>query len=167
MRTPPWICDPESLGKAKKACWWLVMEKSQIWGVGVGPLTWCSLWMSRLVRVQSSNSQSCKDRPSNECLLKMCFLFFLSTRPSVLRERETGKNGIHWPNRISVELFLESQCMFYFGQQCQIEKLLYFLLDLSLKGKILLSLAYLENSSSSITFAVFCVWGLHQRITLT
>lgn len=100
------------------------MEKSQIWGVGVGPLTWYSLWMSWLLRVQSSNSRSCKDRPSNECLLKMCLLFFLSTRPSVLRERETEKqkNGIHWPNRISVELFLESQCMFYFGQQCQIEK---------------------------------------------
>lgn len=163
MRTPPWICDSESLVKAKKGL--LVTSYGEIpdLGVGVESLTWYWLWMSWLLRVQSSDSQSCKDGPSNECLLKMCPLFFLSTRPSVLRERETEKqkDGIHRPNRISVELFLESQCMFYFGQQCQIEKFAVFSFRSQLERKNPAKFGIHGKTIFFLLHRVCCVLCLH------
>lgn len=59
----------------------------------------------------------------NACL--KCASFSFSPQGPLFLERgkqKKQKDGIHRPNRISVELFLESQCMFYFGQQRQIEK---------------------------------------------
>lgn len=58
----------------------------------------------------------------NACL--KCASFSFSPQGLLFLELETKKqkDGIHRPNWISVELFLESQCVFYFGQQRQIEK---------------------------------------------